>query len=315
MPVWLFALFDWSSLAIIPVYRVCAAMSAVTDWATLPPRTEMSVMTSLVQPPVMRVHRKVMMATIASDTLMSISLNLTVTFTSGKIISRSAMGMSWKDLRMRGPAPPGPALRSSAGLAMRYIITTSLKVGSWSSIVLKRFLRIAKGLGSRRRRVRRSMTVTSCLSSSINPLPAPSFLTAAVRFFPAPPRGANTVLGLPTIASRGSMMHISRNISTFSMMNRPFAFATPLPRLNSKAESANWVRPWLRAGFCLRKVPRSSLSNLSQAMSHGSVNMKSSAFARSHSFCVNNEKLASAMSVQKSLTKSTDTSRNSEGLI
>mmetsp|Transcript_11477 Transcript_11477/g.44625 ORF Transcript_11477/g.44625 Transcript_11477/m.44625 type:complete len:299 (-) Transcript_11477:2-898(-) len=182
-------------------------------------------------------------------------------------------------------------------------------------MVLKRFLRIARGFGSKRRRVRRSMTVTSCLSSSINPLPAPSFLIIAERFFPPPPRDANTVLGLPTIASRGSMMHISRNISTFSMMNMPFAFATPLPRLNSKAASANWVRPSLRAGFCLRKVPRSSLSNLSQAMSHGSVNMKSSAFASSHSFCVNNEKLASAKSVQKSLTKSTDTSRNSEGVI
>mmetsp|Transcript_23835 Transcript_23835/g.58457 ORF Transcript_23835/g.58457 Transcript_23835/m.58457 type:complete len:356 (+) Transcript_23835:910-1977(+) len=313
MPSWLLALLACSSLAIIPAYRDCAAISAVAEDATLPPSTLISVMVSVVHfTPLRKVHRKVTMATRARLTLMSMSLNLTVMFTSGKIISKSAMGMSWKDLRMSGPAPPGPAFcPSCCGCAMRYMSTTSLNVGSCSSMVVKRFLSTATGVGMSRRSVRRSTIVVSVRSFTVMP---PSFLDFLDTPAPTASSGANTTLGLPTSARMGSIMHISISISIFSEMNLPLAVATPLPRLKSSAASANCVRPWLSAGFCFRKVPMRDLSNLFHAISHGSVNRKFSALASSHSFCVSSEKLASAMSEQKSPTKSTDKSWNSAGL-
>ena len=217
--------------------------------------------------------------------------------------------MSWNDFSTSGPAPPGPGLQSSIGFAMRYRITTSLNVGSCSSCVLSRWRNTANGVGSNRRSVRRSIVIVSCRSSSM----VPSSRTAAERRDKPSLMSAITGLGLPMNASSGSMSSISSSMSIFCAMNMPFAFAKPFPRLKSKAESANCVKPWLSAGFCLSSVPSSSLSNLSHAISIGRLNMKSSAFASSHSVCVRSEKFASAISEQKSVTKSTDRSANSFG--
>mmetsp|Transcript_11867 Transcript_11867/g.39448 ORF Transcript_11867/g.39448 Transcript_11867/m.39448 type:complete len:268 (+) Transcript_11867:1216-2019(+) len=256
--------------------------------------------------PVSRVHANVTSATTARLTLISMSLNRTRMFISGKIISMSAIGMSRKDFKTSAPAPPGPGLQPSVGLAMRYKITTSLNVGSWSSWFAKKFRKTEKAEGRSRRRVRRSTTLTSCLSCAIAPS-APSFVGSPFGFRDGKPWLISAIIGLgfPINASKGSISSISRSMSIFSVMNIPLAFATPFPRLKSNALSANCVSPALSAGFCRNNAPSNSLSNFSHAISIGRLNMKFSAFASSHSFCVSREKFASAMSPQKSVTKST----------
>ena len=52
----------------------------------------------------------------------------------------------------------------------------------------------------------------------------------------------------------GSLTNMSNNISIFSMMNRPFARAMPVPRLNTKARWLNCGKPLARDGFLLKNI-------------------------------------------------------------
>ena len=104
----------------MPEYRVLATLMAVYDCPSLPAHAMRSVCIFFVQiSPVTNAHSKVPMATTMAIPFWIISWSLTETVFSGKIISRSAIGMSTYDLMMSGPHPEGPAASSSSGLAMR----------------------------------------------------------------------------------------------------------------------------------------------------------------------------------------------------
>eukprot|EP00982_Pelagococcus_subviridis_P009933 30957-Pelagococcus_subviridis.AAC.39 len=113
------------------VYRTCLFISAKIDCATLPHNMDMRLIVCVDHTMLpISVPMNVKTATIMSVTLMSMSKNFTVILTSGKTISTSAIGTSWKDLITSGPAPPTAAFWSPSGLSIRYSMTSSLNVGS-----------------------------------------------------------------------------------------------------------------------------------------------------------------------------------------